>query len=102
MAIDKYWTGQGVSSVRVVYFEATADNSAVYTLTLNGADVVYTADASATEAEIIDGLYALLVADTRPEITAQTYSTDTITGTDVLGVTGPDDGTPFTYNWAAS
>lgn len=48
-------------------FTPTASNNATYTITCNGKSVTYTADASATVAEITAGLVAAASASTAPE-----------------------------------
>lgn len=56
----------GVSTTRkLVSVAVTASNSQVYTITINGVDFAYTADASATTAEIVLGLKALINAGTQ-------------------------------------
>ena len=76
----------------------TASNSQTYTLTVNGKTVTYTADASATVAEITAGLVAAWNASTIPEM-AEATAAD---GTTVLTITGDTSGAPFTQTSSAS
>jgi hypothetical protein len=61
-------------------------NSAVYTVTINGTAYTYTADANATEQEIVDGLIAAIAAS------AVTGSDG---GANTLTITADVSGTPF-------
>lgn len=57
----------GIMGSRKLYsVVVTAANSAVYTITINSIPYVYTADGSATTAEIVAGLVALINAGTEP------------------------------------
>ena len=75
-----------------------ASNSQTYTLTINGKTITYTADASATVAEITAGLVAAWNASTIPEA-AEATAAD---GTTVLTITGDTAGYPFTQTSSAS
>jgi hypothetical protein len=75
-----------------------ASNNAVYTVTINGKDVTYTADASALVAEITAGLVAALQASTIPEFMEVTWAD----GTTVLTGTGPATGKPVVITCSAS
>lgn len=68
-------------STHTVEVTPTAVNSAVYTLTIDGTEYAYTADASATVAEITAGLVALINADGAALVTAADNTTKlTLTG----------------------
>lgn len=54
------------TSRKLVSIAVTAANSDTYTVTINGTDFTYTADGSATTAEIVLGLKALINAGTEP------------------------------------
>ena len=62
------------TSRQVVTVTPTAANDAVYTLVINGTSFVYTADGSATAAEIVAGLVSLVNAGTVP-VTATNSTT---------------------------
>lgn len=76
----------------------TASNNATYTLTINGKDAAYTADASATVAEITAGLLAA-VQDLTDAEWAEVTTTDETTLVQMVAVT---DGKPFTVSGAAT
>lgn len=67
----------------------TAANSDTYTLTINGTDFTYTADGSATTAEITVGLAALINAGTEP-VTASGTDTPLLIESDIDAPYGND------------
>lgn len=69
----------------------TVVNSETYTVTINGKTVSYTADSSATAAEIVAGLQAAIAAADIAEFDEYTWS-----GTTTLIATGPSDGSSRT------
>lgn len=106
-------TEPAVSANSLRLFEARADadiaqvelvditaavNSTAYTVRINGVDIVYTSDASATEGEIALGLVAALNASVDPAVTPITASTTAIAGdaSATLTITADAAGTPFT------
>lgn len=54
------------NSKKYVLIAVTADNNRVYTVTINGVAFAYTSDSTATQAEIVDGLVALINAGSEP------------------------------------
>lgn len=60
------------SSRKLVSVVVVAANDAVYTVTINGTDFVYTADGSALSAEIVLGLKALINAGSEPVLASGT------------------------------
>lgn len=82
----------GMSATRkLVSVAIVAANDAVYTITINGVDYEYTADASASTAEITVGLRDLINAGSEP-VTASGTDTPLLIESDLDG----DDG-DFTY-----
>jgi hypothetical protein len=68
-------TKSGVATTRkLVSVAVTADNDDVYTITINGTPFVYTADGSATVAEVVLGLKALINAGDEPVLASGTTS----------------------------
>lgn len=83
-------TAAEVAQTQVVTVPGTVDNSATYHVIINGTDITYLTDASATQAELRDGLIAAINAsDESDNVTA------TASGNNVL-VTADDPGTAFT------
>lgn len=76
----------------------TAVNSTVYTVQINGVDITYTSDASATEGEIALGLVAAINASVDPLVTPVTGATAATSGSAsaTLTVTADTPGVPFT------
>lgn len=74
---------------QVVTLTPTVANAAVYTVTLDGTVYTFTSDGSATAAEIVTGLNALINADTPLPVTASGSTTSILTSDTA--------GTPFTY-----
>jgi hypothetical protein len=84
------------SSRKLVEVTPTASNSKIYTVTLNGTAFAYTADASATVAEIVTGLAALINAGTVP-VTAIDNTTTLLLESDLDGAAGSTATGDFTY-----
>jgi hypothetical protein len=77
MPADILFRGDFTEATQVTSATPTADNNAVYTLTMNGKVVTFTADGSATVAEIVTGLAAAWLASTDPEFAEVTPSDQT-------------------------
>ena len=88
-------TNQAVAQVTTIVI--TADDSQIYTVTIDGVISSFTSDASATIAEIAIGLQAAIEANTF--VTAATASID---GSDQLILTGLATGVPFTESDTAA
>ena len=86
------WRGAAIAVAQVSTATPTAANSTLYTLTINGKDVSYTSDGSATVAEITAGLTAAWNASAQTEI-AEVTATDSTTH---VTLTGDTAGKPFT------
>ena len=86
------WTGNATAVGQVSTATPVAANSAVYTLTINGKTVSYTADASATVAEITAALTTAWNASEDGEFEEVT-ATDSTT---YVTLTADEDGVPFT------
>lgn len=97
------WQAKAQKTAQVNTVTPTAVNSETYTLTINGKAITYAADASATLAEIIDGLAEAWNtgegADEGEcqEVTAANDGADT-----TLLLTADDPGRPFTQTSSAS
>lgn len=72
-------------TVRVVTMLAAAVNLGVYTVTIDGTTYTFTADASATAAEIATGLVALINADVAAVVTASASVNNLVLTADVAG-----------------
>lgn len=94
----RIWLGNAARVAQVNTVTPTAVNSETYTITINGKSVSYTADASATVAEITAGLVAAFAACTEPEFQEIT-ATD---GTTLVTLTAKSAGTPFTQTSSAT
>jgi hypothetical protein len=75
---------------QIVTITPVAVNLAVYTVTIDDVDYAFTADASATVAEIVSGLIALINADAACKVTAS--------GTTTLILTADDAGYSFSVS----
>ena len=95
---DNRWEPKAKKVAQVNTITPTASNNATYTVTINTKDITYTADASATVAEITAGLVALLNASTEPEFAEVTWAD----GTTVLTGTADTAGKPFTQTSSSS
>lgn len=73
-------------------------NSTLYTIRINGIDLTYTSDASATEGEIALGLVAAINASVDPAVTPVTAATTALAGdaSATFTVTADVAGVPFT------
>lgn len=83
---------------------ATVVNSTIYTVRINGVDVSYTSDATATAGEIAIGLRDAINASTDPNVTSVTAATTaTATSTTAtMTITADVSGTPFTATVGAN
>lgn len=88
----RYWQGDAPAVAEVKSYTPVAANNATYTLTCNGNAISYTADASATVAEITAGLVAAWNASTIPEV-AELTAADATT---YMTLTNDTAGVPFT------
>lgn len=79
------------TSRKLVSVAVGASNSQVYTITINGTDFAYTADGSATTAEIVLGLKALINAGDEPVLASGVDTPLVLEST----IDGPDG--DFTY-----
>lgn len=78
---------------QVTTLTPVVENSEDYAISINTkVSSVYTSDASATAAEIVEGLNTLLIDSTLPEYTELTFEEDN----SIITVTGNDSGQPFT------
>lgn len=80
---------------KLIEVTPTASNGKIYTITLNSTPFVYTADGSATVAEIVTGLAALINAGTVP-VTAIDNVTTLLLESDLDGASG--SAADFTYS----
>lgn len=82
----------------------TVVNSTVYTVRINGVDVTYTSDATATEGEIALGLVAAVNASTDPNVSAVTAATSAVAADTAatLTITADVAGVPFTATVGAN
>lgn len=94
----RYWYGNAKAVAQVNTLTPTAANSQTYTITINGKTCTYTADASATVAEITAGLVAAFATVDEPEF-AELTAAD---GTTVVTITANTAGVPFTQTSSAS
>jgi len=92
------WIGNARRTAQVNTLTPTASNSQTYTITIGGKAVTYTADASATVAEITAGLVVAFAASSEPEFREAT-ATD---GTTVVLITAITAGVPFTQTSSAT
>lgn len=97
-AATRRWLGHAVAVAQVNTVTPTAVNLATYTITINAKNVSYTADASATVAEITAGLTTAFNASTAPEFTEITA----VDGTTLVTLTADTAGYPFTNTSSAS
>jgi hypothetical protein len=83
---------------------ATVLNSTIYTVRINGVDVSFTSDASATAGEIALGLVAAINASTDPAVTGVTAATTALAAdaAATLTITADVAGTPFTATVGAN
>ena len=95
---NRKWLGQALAVAQVNTVTPTAANSQTYTITINGKNVNFTADASATVAEITAGLTAAFNASTEPEF-AEITATDSTTH---VTLTADTAGYPFTNTSSAT
>jgi hypothetical protein len=82
-----------VAQFQLFVVPATPDNSTLYRIVINGTNCDYTTDASATQAELRDGLIAAINAAVGEVVTATTSTNDVLVTSDVAGI-------PFTYSIA--
>ncbi len=97
---NRKWLGHAPAVAQVNSVTPTAANNATYTITINGKSISYLSDASATVAEIINGLVAAFNASTVPEfaeITAANFGPDTY-----VSLTADTAGVPFTSSSSAT
>jgi hypothetical protein len=94
----RIWLGAAQAIPQVNVLTPTAVASAVYTVTINGKSVSYTAGASPTVATVTAGLAGALNATAEPEFREITWQDTTST----VQATGPNDGGPFTQTSAAT
>lgn len=84
--VRRFKVGRLTAATRIVQIGVgTAVNSATYTVTINGTAYAYTADSATTVQEIVEGLTALINADTPLPVTA---SEDNVTLTLTADVAG--------------
>jgi hypothetical protein len=96
-----FWQAKAQKTAQVNTVTPTAANGATYTLTINGKAITYTADASATIAEITAGLVeAWNNGDGSNEGECQEVTA--ADGTTVLTLTAREPGKPFTQTSSAS
>lgn len=75
----------GTQTARIVTMLATPFNLGLYTISINGTSYSFTADASATAAEIATGLAAVINADTAIPVTATVATNNLVLTADVAG-----------------
>jgi len=92
------WQGGAKKVAQINRVTPTAVNSETYTITINLKTITYTADASATVAEITAGLTTAFNASTEPEF-AEITATDSTT---YVTLTADVAGDPFTNTSSAS
>lgn len=92
LVATQIWLGGAQKVAQVNTVTPTAANNAVYTITINSKTVTYTADGSATVAEITAGLVTAFRASTEPEFQEVT-ATDSTT---YVTLTAATPGKPFT------
>ena len=92
LVATQIWLGGAQKVAQVNTVTPTAANNAVYTITINSKTVTYTADGSATVAEITAGLVAAFQASDEPEFQEIT-ATDSTTH---VTLTAGEPGKPFT------
>lgn len=95
---NRKWLGQALAVAQVNTVTPTAVNNATYTITINNKTVNYTADASATVAEITAGLTSAFNASTEPEF-AEITATDSTTH---VTLTADTAGYPFVNTSSAT
>jgi hypothetical protein len=95
---NRKWLGQALAVPQVNTVTPTAANSQTYTITINGKNVNFTADASATVAEITAGLTTAFNASTDPEF-AEITATDSTTH---VTLTADTAGVPFVNTSSAT
>lgn len=89
------WLGKAASRARIDTIDVdSAANTETFIATRNGKSVTYTAGAGETTATVAAGWLVLLQASTEPEFTELTFAAGS--ATDLITVTGPADGAPFT------
>ncbi len=93
------WIGNAPAVAQVNTLTPTASNSQTYTITINGKAVTYTADGSATVAEITAGLVAAFQAASLWEEFSELTAED---GTTVVTITANTPGKPFTQTSGAT
>lgn len=93
------WKGNAQDRPQVNTITPTASNAAVYTITINGKSVTYTADASATVTEIVEGLVAACTAASAP---AEFAEVEWEENDAVVTATAKTPGKPFTQTSSAS
>lgn len=95
--VMSFTPGTDVAQVTTITLSGTPNNSAAYTVTVNGIPVTYTTDASATLAELYAGLLAALQAVPWLEgVIAFTGN-----GSTIITATAVTPGVPFTLTEAA-
>lgn len=92
------WLGNAKKVAQVDTLTPTASNSQTYSISINSKTISYTADSSATVAEITAGLVAAFSASQEKEFQEVT-ATD---GTTVVYLTAAEAGVPFTATTAAT
>ena len=99
---DVFWRGDApaVQEVKTIVVGGTPANGQVYTVTINGKGIAYTANGSDTNSTIATALQALLAAtdDTPPEFDELTYTVDTAT----ITATVTESGVPVTLTSSAT
>lgn len=76
----------GAQTVRVVTMLASARNSTIYTITINGRTYSFTSDATALASEIATGLAAVINADGTIPVTASVSVNNLVLTADTAGV----------------
>lgn len=89
---NRIWRGDAPEVAQVTTGTPTAANSTAYTLTVNGKNITFTSDSSATVAEITAGLVTAWNASVEPEFEEVTAADATTTFT----LTADTPGKPFT------
>lgn len=97
-AATRRWLGHATAVAQVNTVTPTAVNAATYTITINAKSISYTADGTATVAEITAGLTSAFNASTAPEFSEIT-ATDSTT---LVTLTADVAGYPFTNTSSAS
>jgi len=96
---NKRWRGDAKNVAQLNTITPTAQNAETYSVTINGKNISFLSDASATVAEITAGLVAALTASTVPPEFQEITWADTTTTVTATAVT---PGKPFTQTSSAT